>query len=293
MTKLSFLSASFISLLILNVNQLKAQQDVLFSQFNNSKNHFNPATSGLNYRHQACAIVRDQWVGVNGAPASQFVNYSTRIDKFNSGIGINYLHDEIGFSESNTLKLNFAYQIKFENDRILSFGLAAGLMNYKTEAFWVPPTTTPDPSLPQDINDTKFTSDFGIAFSTKKMNVGISSTHLAEERFTSDNMSYQSARHYYGFFDYTFGNEEKMQFRPELLVLTDQVKISAQIDLVGIFKNEYYLGIGYRSSDAIIAMIGWDIKKKFRVGYAFDKSINKLGSVSKGSHEVVLGFYLK
>jgi type IX secretion system PorP/SprF family membrane protein len=271
----------------------EAQQDVLFSQFANTKNHFNPATSGLNYRYQACAMAREQWNEVSGAPSSQFVNFSMKIDKFNSGIGVNYLHDDIGFSESSTIKLNYAYHLKFEKERILSFGITAGITNYKLSGLWLPPTTTGDPWLPSSINDTQFTTDFGIAFSQKNFNVGLSSTHLTEERFTTNNSTYQSVRHYYVFADYTFGKEEGFQFRPELLVVSDQVKISAQINAVGMYKGRYYLGIGYRSSDALIAMIGWDIKQKFRIGYSYDRTINLLNSKSTGSHEIVLGFYLK
>lgn len=293
MTKLSILYTSFVGFLILSATKINAQQDVLFSQFSNTKNLFNPATSGLNYKIQTCAIARKQWLEVNGSPLSQYINYSMKLEKFNSGIGANYYRDKIGFSERNTIKLNYAYHLKFKNDRVLSFGLAAGIMNYKMSASWIAPTTTSDPNLPQNINDSQFTADFGIAYSQKKLNVGISSTHLTEERFLSGNTVYQSARHYYMFADYTFGKEEGFQFRPELLVISDQVKISAQINAVGMYKDRYYLGIGYRSSDAIIAMIGWDIKKKFRVGYAYDKTINLLNSTSTGSHEIVLGFYLK
>lgn len=293
MTKLSIITISLGSILVLYSTRINAQQDVLFTQFSNAKNHFNPATSGLNYKYQACALAREQWDGVNGAPSTQLINYSMKIDKINSGVGINYFHDKIGFSESNTVKLNYSYHLKFKNEQILSFGLSVGMMNYKMTATWVTPTTTQDPFLPPNINDTKFTTDFGIAYSIKKLNIGLSSTHLTQERFTSTYSSYQSARHFYGFFDYTFGNEEKMQFRPEVLVMSDRVKISSQINLVGILKDKYYLGLGFRTSDALIAMIGWDIKKKFRIAYSYDLTINKLSTVSKGSHEFVIGFYLK
>lgn len=290
------LNYSFIGLVLvigLNIQYLKAQQDPLFSQFMNIKNHINPATSGLNYKYQACVMAREQWVGVNGAPNSQLLNYSMKIDSFNSGIGINYLHDKIGFSQSSTIKMNYSYQLKFENERILSFGLAAGVMFYELKPEWNPPTSNPDSSLPEGINDAGFTSDFGVAYSTDRLNLGISTTNLSETRYTTNNSSYQSARHYYLFADYTFGSEEGLQFRPELLTRTDFVKINTQINLLGVYKGKYTFGIGVRQTDAIIAMIGWDIKKKFRVGYAYDYSINKLRSVSRGSHELVLGFYLK
>lgn len=290
------LNSSFIGLVLvisLNINYLNAQQDPLFSQFTNIKNHINPATSGLNYKYQACVMARDQWEGVNGAPNSQLANYSMKLDKIHGGIGVNYLHDKIGFSQSSTIKMNYSYQLKFENERILSFGLAAGVMFYEFKPKWISPTASPDSSLTQGINDAGFTSDFGIAYSTGRLNLGISITNQFKTRYSSNNNSYQSVRHYYFFADYTFGSEEGLQFKPELLTRTDFVKINTQINLLGVYNGKYTVGVGIRQTDAIIAIVGWDIKKKFRVGYAYDYSINKLSSVSRGSHELVLGFYLK
>jgi hypothetical protein len=40
-------------------------------------------------------------------------------------------------------------------------------------------------------------------------------------------------------------------------------------------------------------MGGWDIMEKFRVGYSYDLTLNKLKSISRGSHEIVLGLMLK
>lgn len=289
------LNYSFIGLILvigLNINHLNAQQDPLFSQFMNIKNHIDPATSGLNYKYQACVMAREQWVGVNGAPNSQLANYSMKLDKIHGGIGVNYLHDKIGFSETNTIKLNYSYHILFRNEGILALGLAAGIQQFKFKPTWIPPTTTEDPTIPGEFSDLQFTSDFGIAYTKEKFNIGLSVTHLNQAVQTGNSYMYHT-RHYYLFADYTFGSEEGLQFRPELLTRTDFVKINTQINLLGVYKGKYTFGIGVRQTDAIITMIGWDIKKKFRVGYAYDYSINKLSSVSRGSHELVLGFYLK
>lgn len=78
-----------------------------------------------------------------------------------------------------------------------------------------------------------------------------------------------------------------------MLVRTDMVKMSADFNLLVYYKKQYWLGVGYRTSDAICFMGGWDIKEKFRVGYCYDLTINQLSSISRGTHEIVLGFQLK
>lgn len=282
-----------ICILLLGKSAFFAQEDLLFTQFWNVKNFLNPATSGLNYKHQANALARWQWLGVNGAPDSQLLSYSMKLDKLHGGLGFSYLRDKIGFSTSNKAVINYSYQIKFKNEGIISFGLAAGIQHYSSNPTWIPPTTSPDSSLPSKFSDTKFTSDFGVAYSKNRFNSGISVTQLNQARYGNNSIYYQSARRYYIFTDYIFGDEDDFQIKPQILIRTDFVKLSADLNLMISYKSKYWIGLSYRTSDAISFSAGWNFLNEFRVGYSYDLTINKLSSISKGSHEVHLGFYLK
>ncbi len=282
---------SILLIFILSCFNLYAQQEHLFTQFWNTKNLFNPATSGLNYKHQATLLARWQWVGANGAPDSQLASYSVKLDKLHGGIGVSYFRDKIGFSIQHQLKVNYSYQIQLKNESILSIGLSGGINNYRMTPTWVPPTTDPDPSLPESFKQTNFMSDFGIAYSRNKFNTGISVTQLNVQ---SNSYSYQYAEHFYLFADYIFGKASGFQFKPQVWVRTDLVKLSSDINLTSFYKEKYSLGIGYRNRDAFCLNLGWDIKNKFRIGYAYDITVSKLNNaVSGGSHEFVLGFLLK
>ncbi|MBL4862634.1 MAG: type IX secretion system membrane protein PorP/SprF, partial [Crocinitomicaceae bacterium] len=37
---------------------------------------------------------------------------------------------------------------------------------------------------------------------------------------------------------------------------------------------------------------GWDLKERYRIGYSYEYSINKLSSISRGSHDIVLGILI-
>ncbi|NBW59738.1 MAG: type IX secretion system membrane protein PorP/SprF [Crocinitomicaceae bacterium] len=54
--------------------------------------------------------------------------------------------------------------------------------------------------------------------------------------------------------------------------------------------NELYGGLTYRNSDAIGVLLGFSPIQKFTIGYSYDITINKLASVSRGSHEIVLKY---
>ena len=282
---------SILVLFILNWFNFNAQQEPLFTQFWNTKNSFNPSTAGLNYRHQATFLARWQWIGVNGSPDSQLASYSVKLDKFHGGVGLSYRHDKIGFSNQNQLKVNYSYQIQLKNESVLSIGIAGGIANYRLDGIWVPPTTTIDPNLPVNFNQTNFIADFGIAYSRKKFNTGISVTQLNTQ---ANSDGYQYGEHFYVFADYIFGKVSGFQFKPQVLIRTDIVNMSCDVNLTSFYKEKYSLGIGYRNRDAFCLNVGWDIKSKFRIGYAYDITVSKLNNgVSGGSHEFVLGYILK
>ena len=194
-------------------------------------------------------------------------SYSVKLKKIHGGLGLSYLHEKIGFSNQNHLKVNYSYQIHLKNESILSIGLAGGIANYRLDGIWVPPTTPIDPNLPVNFNQTNFIADFGIAYSRKKFNAGISVTQL---NIQSNSDNYQYGEHFYVFADYIFGKVNGFQFKPQILYRTDLNFQSLDVNASIFYKEKYSLGIGYRNRDAFCLNVGWDIKSKFRIGYAYD-----------------------
>lgn len=262
-----------------------AQQEPLFSQFWNAKTYYNPATTGLNYKHLITTIGRWQNVGVDGEPVSQLLGYSARLKKLHGGLGFTYMHETIGFDEFNKTKFNYSYQITTKKDGVFSIGLGAGFNNLKSEPEWVTPGGAVDPSLPEAFNKTSFTGDFGIAFTSKKMNFSLSATQLSSSRIGS----YTEKPHMVLMYDYIMGNENGFQLKPQAFVITDLVKAVADLNLMFLWKGKVGAGVTYRTSEDLSFSVNWDIVKKFRLGYAYDLNIGTLSSISKGSHTGFFG----
>lgn len=51
-----------------------------------------------------------------------------------------------------------------------------------------------------------------------------------------------------------------------------------------------WIGVGYRTGDAIIGMLEYNITPQLRAGYAYDFTTTDIGTYSNGSHEIMLGF---
>lgn len=271
-------------------SQLNAQQEPIFTQLDNTIHFFNPASSGLNYRIQSTALGRYQWSGVSGAPNTQFVNYSMKLKPLHGGIGINYLHETIGFSEYNRVKLNYAFHLAEFQGGQLSIGLSAGINNLKITPTWTPPTTVIDPALPTGSNDTRFTSDLGLMYKNDKLSVGLSVTQLNQARYSS---GYRDALHVHFYGDYLFKMSTAWKLKPQMIVTSDLVKISALLNFITTFKDKYHFGAGFRSTESVNLMAGWDILGRYRIRYSYDLGISSINSSSSGSHEICVGFLLK
>ncbi len=50
-----------------------------------------------------------------------------------------------------------------------------------------------------------------------------------------------------------------------------------------------WFGLGYRTGDAFVGMIEFQVTPQIRAGYAYDMSTSKLRTYTSGSHEVMLG----
>ena len=279
---------------------LFSQQDKLITNFMYDKMSINPGKTGIDMNNSICAtsIYRNQWDKVNGAPNSAVLNIEGSLERFfKGGIGLAFYHDAIGFSRQNNLLLNYSYPIRISNVGVLGLGFGIGIINYGIEPNWVPPTTATDLSLPVGFAATNLDANFGAYFQGKDFYVGLSSTHLSEsllKKTVADiDQNYQTSRHYYFMGGKSFDDVLNGKIDAQVLLRTDLVKYSFDINMRYFYtvnNNELYGGLTYRNSDAIGVLLGFSPTQKFKIGYSYDITINKLASVSRGSHEIVLKY---
>jgi len=282
-----------------------AQQDKLITHFIYDKMTINPGKTGIDLYNGICgtSIYRNQWDKVNGAPNSAVLNIEANLTKFfPGGVGIAFYHDAIGFARQNNVLLNYSYPIQIGRAGVLGVGVGLGIMNYGLNPDWVPPTDVPDNSLPIGFAATSFDANFGLYFNGKDFYAGISSTHLSasllKQSVLGFDQSYQTARHYYIMGGKQFkkiGGSKKGTIDAQLLLRTDLVKFSGDLNVRYLHSlnggKQVYGGFTARSSDAIAFMAGYTPIPKLTVGYSYDMTLlNKLSSISRGSHELVVKY---
>jgi type IX secretion system PorP/SprF family membrane protein len=284
----------------LSLTGLIAQQDKLITNFMYDKMSINPGKTGIDMNNSICAtsIYRNQWDKVNGAPNSAVLNIEGNFSRsFKGGLGLAFYHDAIGFSRQNNLLLNYSFPIQIGKVGVLGLGVGIGIINYGIEPTWVPPTSTTDPSLPLGFAATNLDANFGAYFQGKDFYAGLSSTHLSESLLEKSvaglDQNYQTARHYYLMGGKTFDDVLNGKIDAQVLMRTDLVKLSFDLNTRYFYTlndQVLYGGLSYRNSDAIAVLFGYSPIDRFTVGYSYDVTINKLASVSRGSHEIVLKY---
>lgn len=301
------LRINILSLLICFVSVASfGQQDKLLTHFMYDRMSINPGETGLDDGICATSIYRNQWDKVNGAPNSAVLNVAANMNRFfPGGLGLSFYHDAIGFSRQNNLLLNYSYPINLGNVGVLGAGIGVGMMSYAMNPSWIPPQTMNDPSLPGvDFSAINLDLNFGLYLKGRNYYAGLSSTHLSESEMLGSATGigvagYSTARHYYIMGGYKLPNIASGALDFNLMVRTDLVKYSVDINSRYFFKKDSkefgYVGLTYRTSDAIGIMLGYNAFKNFTCGYSYDITVNKLSSISRGSHEFFVRYcyYLK
>lgn len=58
------------------------------------------------------------------------------------GVGVNYLYETIGLTQTQKVKLNYNYQLKLDETRKLAFGAAFIFQDFRLNPEWIPPTSS-------------------------------------------------------------------------------------------------------------------------------------------------------
>ncbi len=269
------------------------QQDKLLTHFIYDKMTINPGSTGLDEGICGTMIYRNQWDKVNGAPNSAVFNVEANMNRyFPGGLGLSFYHDAIGFARQNNLLLNYSYPIQISNKGILGVGIGVGIVNFGMDPTWIPPTQQQDNTLPGKTAGTNLDFNAGLYWKSldNRYFAGISSTHLSESDIKTVN--YSTFRHYNVLGGYRFINliGQGQDIDAQVLMRTDLVKFSADINVRYMHQNLFYGGLTYRTSDAIAVMLGFTPFQNFTVGYSYDLTINKLSNISRGTHELAVKY---
>jgi type IX secretion system PorP/SprF family membrane protein len=271
---------------------LMGQQEIMYTQYMFNGLAINPAYAGSHGAVTTTFLAREQWVGLDGAPASQTFSIHSPINNSESAnVGAILTHDKIGVTEASTAFGVYAYRIKLKDDAQLSFGLQAGLATYKTELTLISST---DPSYAQDTNETRFNFGMGVYYNTARFYAGLSIPHMIRSTLyqNQDDPEAGLRRHLFVATGYIFDLSPNLKFKPNLLLkYVDNAPLSIDLNANFLLKDIIWLGLSYRSFDSFDFIGSIQLTDQLQFGYSYDFPTSEYVSrLNSGSHEIMLQY---
>ncbi|MBC6400115.1 MAG: type IX secretion system membrane protein PorP/SprF [Ekhidna sp.] len=275
-----------------------AQQRPVISTYMFNGLALNPAYAGSLNIFSASFIHRKQWINVEGAPASNIFSANTSLYGNQLGLGILLSRDDIGVHQESAFYLSGAYKIR-TGGGILAMGLSGGFDNRKSDFNQLNILNEDDQLLTG--TPTQFTPNFGtgLYFANPVMYAGISVPYILENTLYDVSAEgtvseAKESRYYYATGGFIFSINQNVKFSPSTLIrYQDNSRIGWDLNGTLIFDGIAYAGISYRSGDALIFLTQLILNENFRIGYAYDTTVNPLNDASRGTHEILLNYRIK
>lgn len=223
------------------------------------------------------------------------------------GVGMAIINDKTGNFNRFTATASYAYHLGLSARTNLAAGFAAGITTVGLNAngkayFGVDPS---DPAIggatARELKKVKPDLSVGLWLYSADYFIGLSGQQVIPQK-----LAYAD--------DATF--EQKGKLIPHVFftagyrfLLTDDINATPSVMIKyisGAFKNDYqgeanlklqyrdlfWVGGSYRQFDGYAAMLGVNIANTMNIGYAYDFTKTDLGTYSRGTHEVIIGFLL-
>lgn len=309
----------FVCLIGLTTEGLKAQQNIQFSQYIFNTLSVNPAYAGYKEEWFAQMALRNQWVGVPGAPKTGQVSIDGILDPQTTkhGVGLQITSDKLGAQSSTSATVDYAFRLQLDgaDTKRLSFGLGLGVAQYSLNGNELTTVDGSDQSVPVG-SVSNIVPDFrvGIFYTTPYWYVGLSALDLLSgsnslddfRRNTEFSDNITRIRHAYFIAGSLINVSPDLRIRPSMMIREDfKGPTNADFNVMGIFSDRIWLGAGYRTSlklfkkeyentevstqAAIIGMAQFYVNERFRIGYSYDYSTTKLSGYQSGTHELTVG----
>ncbi len=278
-----------IAILILSTGAFcsQGQQQPMYTQYMFNGLLINPAYAGIDQMVSATAQTRLQWLGFDGAPETHtFSVHSPMKNELVSG-GLTLMHDKIGVTRQSYLTTSWSYKVLFK-ETTLALGLQGGatFVNMNLNS-----VELPDPNDPFFMGNEvrSWIPNFGVGafYYSSNYYIGASIPHFMNNPLRQTN--YKQIRHYFVAGGYVFDINEDFKLKPNFLIKgVNGSPIQFDLNANVLFKDRYWLGVSYRSSESFDLLLEANIGDQFRLGYSYDLVTFQLSR--NASHEIMLNY---
>ena len=291
-----FLASAFLLIILLPLQQVKAQADISTATHWYNRANYNPAAIVKTEYIYFFTNIRQQWIGVDGAPTVFNAQASQYIHKMHSAFGISLVGEKIGATQVYNPMATYAYRLSNDEDWSLGMGLSAGVFSRTVNRSLFQPETPNDPSIPYGkVLYSTPDANLGFEFQNKYLIFSLSSTHILS--INKPDQIFLNTNHRYGSLIYKSSDPDLLNYHIGLQVVNRRDLTVWEGNISLRFKRPTLLqsgpremfdvGLTYRSSNQMTVLFAINVKRDLRVGYAYDHSFIP-GFSSTGTHELML-----
>ncbi|GAA5043814.1 membrane protein [Marivirga lumbricoides] len=289
---MKYLQILLIAFLLIAQLEVRAQQQAMYTQYMFNGLAINPAYAGSHETLSLTALLREQWVNIEGAPSTQTLSLHAPVKRKKIGLGMLIMKDRIGIINQTGAYGSYAYKVNFENRGTLSMGISAGFSYYDAPFSQVNPN---DPSFANiDVREFHPNVGVGLYYYTPTFYAGISTPQILETTFnrSSKDSDSEFRRHYFATAGKLFALSPNVKLLSSVLFkAVDGAPAEFDINASVLLQEVLWLGLSYRSFDSFDGIIRIQVTPAFQIGYSYDFiTTSELSRVNGGSHEIMLNY---
>ncbi|MCE3281543.1 MAG: putative rane protein [Chitinophagaceae bacterium] len=309
-----------------------AQQRPHYTQYILNNYIINPAVAGIENYTDVKLSHRHQWVGLDGAPVTTYVTIHGPLTKSSyeretpttfhapgenprgkaywqdytaadphHGIGFTMLNDRTGPLNRFSVAATYAYHLGISERTSLSAGLSAGVQNMTLNAsklVWGDVQVDPAVAGSGYLNKLRPDISAGLWMYSSNYFVGLAAQNIIPSKlsFAEDTVKLAGGKlvpHLFLSAGYRMFLNDDISLLPSATIrYINPMPIGVDLNAKLQYQDLLWGGLSYRLQDGFSAMVGLNMNSTMNVGYAYDYTTSRLNLVSKGSHEIVIGFLL-
>jgi len=279
-----------------------SQQTPRFAEYNYNPIIVNSAYTGMSEGGVMTLSNYGYINNIEGSPKSLSLSYHSPVSQGKMGLGGVISRDEIGITTSTKAYLAYSYKLFFDlksdrpywqlhDEHVLSFGLTAGVQQYKENLLDL--GIVDDPVFSENISESIPTIGVGFLYNRRNFYIGVSAPNvLGDKLASSDHIKLSNP--VYGYMGYSFltNKFDRIIIKPNLLLkYEDGAPMQIDVNLSTSFENKFEIGAGYRSTSSLNLMAGVYLFKYLRLIYQYNIGFEK--SLLGNSHGIVLSYAFK
>jgi type IX secretion system PorP/SprF family membrane protein len=309
-----------------------AQQRPHYTQYILNNYIINPAVAGIENYTDVKVSHRHQWVGLDGAPVTTYITIHGPLKKSayerenpttfraagenprgkaywqdytaadpHHGIGFTMMNDRTGPLNRFSVAATYAYHLGISERTSLSAGISAGVQNMTLNASKLNFEFPVDPAVAGSgyLNKLRPDVSAGLWMYSANYFVGLAAQNILPSKltFAEDTLTVTSSGklvpHLFLSAGYrVFLNDDISLLPSATLRYITPMPIGVDLNAKVQYQDLVWAGASYRFQDGISGMVGVNVNSSFNIGYSYDYTTSRLNTVSRGSHEIVVGFLL-